>query len=174
MTKNGRHLCGAAIEDVRDIRMIQARQNLAFAAKPLFHRLGQQSGADHFYGNPFAERTVDARPFVYGAHATAPDLADHFIGANAGGDEVLAKRWGIRQNRKRPIHETGGKGVRGKQPVNFFDQRRVRLAKPLQHSVAMVWWKVDHRLKNRADLLQPVWRHDGRQSLSERAPYGTL
>ena len=113
--------------------MIEASQNLALPAESFLQRFGEQAGANHLDRDPLAKRSVDARGFVHGPHAAAPDLADDFVGADAGSGEIgfgiLGERRGMKI-RNGLVQEFVGTVVRGEQLFDFRHQGWIRLAGP--------------------------------------------
>ena len=100
MTKNGRSVVGrAAVEQVRDVRMIEAGEDLLFvpeAAQASASRVQCRAGHD-LDRDVLVVLAVGASRQVDGAHAAASDLAHHFVGAEPAADEARLRgrdwRW---------------------------------------------------------------------------------
>src|SRR5579884_2146388 len=73
---------GAAIEQARDVGMIEAGQYLPFVLEAV-DELGALPGAYQLDRNLFAELIVGAERAIDLAHATAADLLDDLIGSDA-------------------------------------------------------------------------------------------
>jgi hypothetical protein len=71
----------AAVEEPRNIGMIERCQDLALAAKPLQDFTAVLFGVNDFDGHLLAICAIGALRQVDGAHASAPDLPDQFVPA---------------------------------------------------------------------------------------------
>ena len=64
---------GAAVEEARDVWMVQGREDLAFVAKAPDHELGVHAAANHLERDVVLELVVGAAGEIDRAHAAAPE-----------------------------------------------------------------------------------------------------
>ena len=72
-----------AVQQPRDVRMIEIGENLTLVTKTLHHEISVHAALDEFYRHPFSELLVGALGEIDRAHAAASDLADDFVKADA-------------------------------------------------------------------------------------------
>ena len=73
---------GTAIQQRRDVWMIQRGKNLSFAAKAAQNEIRVHPTLDDFDGNTFLEQVVGAHRQIHCAHPAASQFAFDFVCAN--------------------------------------------------------------------------------------------
>jgi hypothetical protein len=152
----------AAVQYPRDIRMIETGKNLAFLAKSLAQAFGEQLGANHFYGDAFAERAVDTRGFVDRPHTAVSEFSRNFVRPDAASHELRLGFFGRKERVKIyrwPFDESGPAVVGFHQLFDLGNEGRIALAGLTQNRYALAGWKLDNRFKYPSNLLQPFRRH---------------
>src|SRR4051812_49604399 len=80
----GKPVAGAAaIEEPRNVRMIEAGQDLSFVSEVSQHGVSIHSALDYLYRNALLELRVSALRQIDCAHTATAYLANHAIRANA-------------------------------------------------------------------------------------------
>src|SRR5262249_56681285 len=80
---------GAAVEQSCDVRVVEAREYLAFVSKPAQDELGVHAALDEFYRDSLFELIVGAFREIDSSHAALSDLADDSVWADVAFAEQL-------------------------------------------------------------------------------------
>ena len=108
-----------AVEQPREVRMFQRRENLSLAAEATHGRLAHRLRTQELHRDALAELIVVARGFVHGAHATdadAPrDLVDADAPAETSDGHAVALRANVEFREELPLL-----GAYGAQGVGLF------------------------------------------------------
>ena len=93
MTKYGSAVGrGAAVEQARDVRMLQAGHDLPLEAEVADHVVQVEAPPDDLDRDFFLKTLVGALGAVDGAHAAAADVFDDPVRARASADQRVARR----------------------------------------------------------------------------------
>jgi len=121
----------AAVDEARDVRMIQGRQDLALAAEACEQFVGVEAQLNKLDGGLLLEVLVVAHGQIDRAHAAAPDFPHHPPGPQARAQQRVraGSAIGLDQRLRRALHGRGDSGfrrlVRGQQRFDFAAQARV-------------------------------------------------
>src|SRR5436190_14160147 len=139
------------VQQSRDIRMRQRRQNLPFGKKPLAERRIVGTGTQQFHGHTLRYFTVDTFGKVYGAHPAASQEVSQAVWP-AGQVLLLAPRQGsYRRAPDLPVQRRCGVLIERQQdldlgPATHFDMLFREIAG------AGVRGQVSHRMEDLLDL----------------------
>src|SRR5262249_46141312 len=145
---------GAAVEQSSDVRMFQARHDLAFHAKMARHALGIEARLEKFDGDFFMERLVRAESAVDGAHATLADILDDLVRADA-------RAWsqGTDVYRQRTFEEVAGLFMCFDQRFHLLFKFLVVLADLVQKGLALFTMQPQRIVEDLFDELPALSLH---------------
>ena len=142
-----------AIEQPRDIRMVELGQNLALIAEPAQNVLRIEATPDQFERDLLSVFIVGARREIDGAQSTPANFTDDLVSAKTPTGESVLGPFGkeIRRNLQSQL-PVGSKRPRlrigREQGLHFLAKGRVALALPFEHSRTFVRRQIDHGLEH--------------------------
>ena len=74
--------CGAPIQKLADVGMVEVRQNVPLGLEPAHSRAGIQSAAHHLQSDQLAVQIIHSHRLIDHAHAAFADHLDDPVGAN--------------------------------------------------------------------------------------------
>ncbi len=145
----------AAVEDGRDVRVLQERQDLTLLAKPPLGVLRGGAAAHQLQSDRLLERVVVTDRPIDGAHPPGGDYVEHAVGTDAGPGGALCR-----------LRESGRQGsglreessrflVRRQERLDFAPQLGVGLARFIEKRGAPCG-RADHRVLEHFSDAQPA------------------
>ena len=155
----------AAIENPRDVGMIEPCQDLALALEAPGHFLAVEPALDDLDGDLLFEGLVGTRGQIHPAHPTAAEFAHHAIRADA---PPLEHSCAALLEHLERLYECGGPRevelpllVRGQQRIDFATQLKVVTAGGIEPGRAAVRLTVERGLKDLLELPPALRLHGG-------------
>src|ERR1017187_3853617 len=149
---------GAAIDQTRDVRMVQARQNLAFMPEPEEQFRRVHTGSDELEGGLLLKLGVVADRQVDDAHAAAADLTAHPPGTKPRAYGRVAADHLLRGGFHRQVDVVRMGAIRHEQRIDIPAEIRVAPASAFEKALLFGGRQVGRREKYFLNLL-PVVRH---------------
>ena len=151
-----------AVQQVRDVRVIEARKDLPLVAEAAQHGLRIHAALDELDRDLFLVLPVGAPGEIDGAHAAAADALRDFVVADDRSDQpvgliVLEEPRVERHDRR--LDEITCRLVGSQQRIDFPPQGVVACALLAQECVALSPLDAERGMKNRLDGLQPRRLH---------------
>ena len=145
----------AAVQQARDIGVVQGGQDLALLLEAPQHFLAAGLGAHDLERDLFAEGVVGAHGQIHGTHTALADLAEYLVWTDAAAFQAVR----ILRRDGRPGQQVGIVSMRGKQPLDFGLQIGIPRAGFRQKRAARIRRTLDDGLKKVANLAEAFRCH---------------
>jgi len=154
-------LGGAAIEQMRDVRMAQLREDLPLSLEPAQQRVGVEPRLQQLDRDLLLVLLVVAHCLEHLAHAAAAGFVDDAIGAEPPPDPVLLRRCARQSDALRGFFfdERAGRVVRFQQRDDFDAQLLVAGAGSFDVGAALRGFLLERRAENFLDAAPALGRH---------------